>query len=220
MKYTFMVALAISSLPCAVIAQDIPHNEYELNEIIISASPLEERSAGINQAVSVLTGDTLHNKAAATIGETLRDEPGITNSGFGPGVGKPVIRGQVGNRVKVMQDGLGTLDASSASGDHAITTEALVAERIEVLRGPATLRYGNGAIGGVVNVIDNRIPDTLPDETTGAVEYRHNSVNDQDSTVILLDGALTETPMAILIIPTHGPQQVLQAFPGSVKRGL
>ncbi|HEB28803.1 MAG TPA: Plug domain-containing protein, partial [Porticoccus sp.] len=160
MKYTFMVALAMSSLPCAVIAQDIPHNEHELNEVVISASPLEERSAGINQAVSVLTGDTLHNKAAATIGETLRDEPGVTNSGFGPGVGKPVIRGQVGNRVKVMQDGLGTLDASSASGDHAITTEALVAERIEVLRGPATLRYGNGAIGGVVNVIDNRIPNT------------------------------------------------------------
>lgn len=195
MKNAFMAVLTLSSLPCAVIAQDIPHNEHELNEVIISASPLEENSAGINQAVSVLTGDSLHRKAAATIGETLQDEPGVTNSGFGPGVGKPVIRGQVGNRVKVMQDGLGTLDASSASGDHAITTEALVAERIEVLRGPATLRYGNGAIGGVVNVIDNRIPDTLPDKTTGAVEYRHNSVNDQDSTVILLDGAITGTPM-------------------------
>ncbi|MBQ0713153.1 MAG: TonB-dependent receptor [Porticoccus sp.] len=195
MKSTFIAVLTLSSLPCAVIAQDISHNEHELNEVVISASPLEENSAGINQAVSVLTGDSLHRKAAATIGETLQDEPGVTNSGFGPGVGKPVIRGQVGNRVKVMQDGLGTLDASSASGDHAITTEALVAERIEVLRGPATLRYGNGAIGGVVNVIDNRIPDTLPDKTTGAVEYRHNSVNDQDSTVILLDGAITGTPM-------------------------
>ena len=195
MKNAFMAVLTLSSLPCAVIAQDISHNQHELNEVVISASPLEENSAGVNQAVSVLTGDSLHRKAAATIGETLQDEPGVTNSGFGPGVGKPVIRGQVGNRVKVMQDGLGTLDASSASGDHAITTEALVAERIEVLRGPATLRYGNGAIGGVVNVIDNRIPDTLPDKTTGAVEYRHNSVNDQDSTVILLDGAITGTPM-------------------------
>ncbi len=198
MKYTFMVALAVSSLPCAVIAQDIQHNEHELNEVVISASPLEENSAGINQAVSVLTGDTLHHKAAATIGETLQNEPGVTSSGFGPGVGKPVIRGQVGNRVKVMQDSLGTLDASSASGDHAITTEALVAKRIEVLRVPATLRYGNGAIGGVVNVIDNRIPDTLPDETTGAIEYRHNTARDQNSTVILLDGALTETPMGNL----------------------
>jgi iron complex outermembrane receptor protein len=94
-----------------------------------------------------------------------------------------------------MQNGSGTLDASSASGDHAITTEALVAKRIEVLRGPATLRYGNGAIGGVVNVIDNRIPDELPEKTTGAIEYRHNNVNDQNSTVIVLDGALANTPL-------------------------
>jgi len=200
MKNIFMATLAMSSLPTLVIAQDLLHGQYEsnnkeLNEIVISASPLEESAAGINQAVSVLTGEALRNEAAATIGETLKNEPGVTNSGFGPGVGRPVIRGQVGNRVKVMQDSLGTLDASSASGDHAITTEALVAERIEVLRGPATLRYGNGAIGGVINVIDNRIPDELPEETTGAIEYRHNSVNDQNSTVIVLDGALTDTPL-------------------------
>ncbi|MFT7301002.1 MAG: iron complex outermembrane receptor protein [Porticoccus sp.] len=190
MKNVFMVALVLSSLPCAVVAKNITHNEIELNEVVISASPLEESSAGINQSASVLTGENLYRKAAATIGETLQDEPGVTNSGFGPGVGRPVIRGQAGNRVKVMQDSLGTLDASSASGDHVITTEALVAERIEVLRGPATLRYGNGAIGGVVNVIDNRIPDSLPDKTTGAVEYRHNSANDQDSTVVIVEGAL------------------------------
>lgn len=200
MKNIFMATLAITSLPSLVIAQDLLHGQYEsnkneLNEIVISASPLEESAAGINQAVSVLTGEALRNEAAATIGETLKNEPGVTNSGFGPGVGKPVIRGQVGNRVKVMQDSLGTLDASSASGDHAITTEALVAERIEILRGPATLRYGNGAIGGVVNVIDNRIPDELPEETHGAIEYRHNNVNDQNSTVIVLDGAIKDTPL-------------------------
>ncbi|PCJ92190.1 MAG: TonB-dependent receptor [Porticoccaceae bacterium] len=200
MKNTFLVVLAIASLPSTVLAQELQHhkfklNEAEINEIVISASPLEENTLGINQTASVLTGELLHKKAAATIGETLQHEPGVTNSGFGPGVGKPVIRGQGGNRVKVMQDSLGTLDASSASGDHAITTEALVAERIEILRGPATLRYGNGAIGGVVNVIDNRIPDKLPEEIQGAIEYRHNSVNDQNSTVVLVEGALTETPL-------------------------
>lgn len=199
MKHAFMAVLAMSSLPCIVmqsaIAQDLPHHQHEINEVVISASPLEESSAGINQATSVLTGEALHREAAATIGETLQNEPGVTSSGFGPGVGKPVIRGQVGNRVKVMQDSLGTLDASSASGDHAITTEALVAKRIEVLRGPSTLRYGNGAIGGVVNVIDNRIPDELPEGTMGAIEYRHNSANDQNSTVIVLDGALADTPL-------------------------
>lgn len=199
MKNIYMATLAMSSLPFIVtqnaVAQDSPHHQHEINEVVISASPLEERAAGINQANSVLAGEALQREAAATIGETLKNQPGITNSGFGPGVGRPVIRGQVGNRVKVMQNGSGTLDASSASGDHAITTEALVAKRIEVLRGPATLRYGNGAIGGVVNVIDNRIPDKLPEETTGAIEYRHNSVNDQNSTVIVLDGALADTPL-------------------------
>ena len=199
MKNIYMATLAMSSLPFIVtqsaVAQDSPLHRHEINEVIISASPLEERSSGINQANSVLAGEALQREAAATIGETLKNQPGITNSGFGPGVGRPVIRGQVGNRVKVMQNGSGTLDASAASGDHAITTEALVAERIEVLRGPATLRYGNGAIGGVVNVIDNRIPDELPEKTTGAIEYRHNNVNDQNSTVIVLDGALADTPL-------------------------
>ena len=142
MKTPFMVALAVSSLPCVVLAQSQHHNE--INEVIISASPLQEDSAGIKQSVSVLSGENLRNKAAATIGEFLKDEPGVTNQGFGPGVGKPVIRGQSDNRVRVLQDGLGTMDASTVSGDHAITTEALLAERIEILRGPATLRYGSG----------------------------------------------------------------------------
>ena len=125
MKNIFMAVLAVSSLPDIVLAQDLPHQHTELNEIVISASPLEESAAGVNQAVSVLSGEALHNAAAATIGETLQNEPGVTSSGFGPGVGKPVIRGQVGNRVKVMQDSVGTLDASSASGDHVITGMAM-----------------------------------------------------------------------------------------------
>ena len=193
MKTYFMAALAVASLPIAASAQD--QHQSTLNEVIVSASPLEEQSAGINQAVSVLSGEELRNKAAATIGESLKDEPGVTSSGFGPGVGQPVIRGQSGNRVRVLQDSMGTMDASDASGDHSITVEALVAERIEVLRGPATLRYGNGAFGGVVNVIDNRIPDELPDELKSAVEYRHNSANDQNSTVFVMDGAIADTPL-------------------------
>ena len=186
MKKLFLAALALTSLPGILAAQD-QHNT-ELNEVVVSASPLEENAAGINQAVSVLSGEELLKKAAATIGESLKDEPGVTSSGFGPGVGKPVIRGQSDGRVKVMQDSLGTLDASTSSGDHGIAIEALVAERIEVLRGPATLRYGNGAIGGIVNVIDNRIPDKVPEKLRGAVEVRHNTANDQNSNVFLLEG--------------------------------
>ena len=205
MKNNFMAVLAISSVPCLILSETVyaedahteshQHGKDTINEIVISASPLEEKATGINQATNVLAGEMLQKEAAATIGETLKNLQGVTNSSFGPGVGQPVIRGQSGNRVRVLQGGMGTLDASDSSGDHSVTVEALVAERIEVLRGPATLRYGNGAIGGVVNVIDNRIPDELPEEFEAAVEYRHNSANDQDSTVFVMDGAIKDTPL-------------------------
>jgi iron complex outermembrane recepter protein len=205
MKNIFKAVLAMSSLPCVMLSETVcaegtpvpnqQHGKSIMDEIVVSASPLEEKAAGINQATNVLAGEMLHKEAAATIGDTLKNLQGVTNSSFGPGVGQPVIRGQSGNRVRVLQDSMGSLDASAASGDHTVTVEALVAERIEVLRGPATLRYGNGAIGGVVNVIDNRVPDELPDEFKSAVEYRHNSANDQDSTVFVMDGAIKDTTL-------------------------
>jgi iron complex outermembrane receptor protein len=167
---------------------DQHHSDETVHEVVISASPLGELSSGVKKSTSLFTGEDLRTQAATSLGETLASERGVTNSGFGPAVGRPVIRGQADNRVKVMQDSLGSMDASNASADHAITIEPLLAERIEVLRGPATLRYGNGAIGGVVNVIDNRIPDALPQNLSGALEVRHNSVNDQNSAVFLFEG--------------------------------
>ena len=128
-----------------------------LDKLIISA-PLGQSVANTALPVSVLTGDNLRQKIAATLGETLANEPGITNQSFGPGVGQPVIRGQSGSRVSVMQNGLGSLDVSALSPDHANSTDAFFAQRIEILRGPSSLLYGSSAIGGVVNVIDNRIP--------------------------------------------------------------
>lgn len=161
---------------------------HELDNLIISA-PNNESAANTALPVSVLSGDELRMKAASSVGETLKNEPGITSQSFGPGVGQPVIRGQSGSRVHVLQNGLGSLDVSSLSPDHANSTEALWAERIEVLRGPATLLYGSGAIGGVVNVLDNRIPDHIPEKIVqGAVEQRYNTVNEGKSTAFKLDG--------------------------------
>jgi iron complex outermembrane recepter protein len=160
----------------------------ELDNLIVT-TPLNQSSENTALPVSVLSGDELRMKAASSIGETLKDEPGITSQSFGPGVGQPVIRGQTGSRVHVLQNGLGSLDVSSLSPDHANSTEALWAERIEVLRGPATLLYGSGAIGGMVNVIDNRIPAELPDtQLDGAVEQRYNTVSEGKSTAFKLDG--------------------------------
>ncbi len=160
----------------------------ELDKLIIS-TPLPQSTANTALPVSILSGNELRIKAASTIGETLKNEPGISSQSFGPGVGRPVIRGQSGSRVHVLQNGLDSLDVSSLSPDHANSTEPLLAKRIEVLRGPATLLYGSGAIGGVINVLDNRIPDSLPENNLqSAVEQRYNSVNEGKSTVFKLDG--------------------------------
>lgn len=160
-----------------------------LEEIIVSASPIHSQHSDNARPISVLTGDELRTKASATLADTLNSEVGISSASFGPGVGNPVIRGQSANRVKVMQDNLDTLDASNTSADHANTTEPLLADQIEVLRGPATLRFGGGAIGGVVNVIDSRIPTQVPKEPiSGAVESRYDSASHGNATVLRLDG--------------------------------
>ena len=138
-----------------------------------------------------MSGDGLRTKVGQTIGETLSAEPGITSQSFGAGVGSPVIRGQAGPRVRVMQNSLGNNDASSLSPDHANGVDPVIAERIEVLRGPSTLLYGSGNIGGIVNVIDNRIPEAVPEKLIGGVgEQRYDSATDESASALKLEGGL------------------------------
>lgn len=190
MKVNILASAIALTLPCMNTQANPGHPEHQqaIEEIIVSASPLQKNHSENTRPASVLSGDALRQQAAATLGETLKGQLGVASASFGPGVGTPIIRGQQGNRVKVMQDNLDSSDASSASADHANAIEALLAERIEVLRGPQTLRYGSGAIGGVINVIDNRIPNSVPDQLSGALEVRHNNVNQETSTVFKLDG--------------------------------
>ena len=162
--------------------------EIELDEAIISV-PMQEKLSGSARPVGILKGEGLRLKVGNTIGETLRLEPGINSRSHGPNVGLPVIRGQSGPRVRVLNNGLGANDASQVSPDHASSVVPLLADRIEILRGPATLLYGSGAIGGVVNVIDNRIPDRVPDKfIEGSLEQRFNSVSRETSTAIKVEG--------------------------------
>jgi len=163
-----------------------------LEEITVTASPLTKTTDAVNQPVAILSDDELHQAAASTMGETLNGILGVNTASFGPGVGLPIIRGQSDNRVKMMQDSVGTMDAASASPDHAITIEPLLTERIEVLRGPASLRYGSGAIGGVVNVLDNRIPETLPTAIEGGFELRHATVNEEQTGVLSLTSSASD----------------------------
>jgi iron complex outermembrane receptor protein len=179
-KHYLTVVLA-AACP-AVFADDV-------EEVVVTASPFAKSVEAVNKPVNLLSGESLQNASAATLGETLNGQLGVSSASFGPGVGLPIIRGQSDNRVKVMQDSVGSMDASAASPDHAVTLEPLLANKIEVLRGPAALRYGSGAIGGVVNVLDNRIPSELPENINGGAELRNTSVNNETVGVANLNAA-------------------------------
>ena len=168
------------------------HYATHLDEIIVS-TPMQDKVSSSARPVTVLHDDDLRMKTGSTIGETLKNELGVHSQSFGPGVGLPVIRGQDGPRVRVLNNGLGTNDASQVSPDHASTVVPLTAERIEILRGPATLLYGSGAIGGVVNVIDNRIPEKVPDQLVGgSVEQKYNSATTDRSTAVKIEGGINK----------------------------
>ena len=129
-----------------------------------SPRPIIATASTCSTNVSVLDGTTLTRELRGTIGETLTAQAGVTASYFGPNASRPILRGFQGERVRVLTDGIGSFDVSNTSVDHAVAINPLLAERIEVLHGPTSLLYGSSAIGGVVNVIDTRIPRHLNDE--------------------------------------------------------
>ncbi|WP_454734599.1 TonB-dependent receptor [Cupriavidus necator] len=150
-----------------------------LREVVVTANPLGSDLNDMVAPVSTLGGDALAVRQASTLGETLDKLPGVSSTYFGPNASRPVIRGLDGDRIKVLQNGGTTVDASTLSYDHAVPVDPLVAERIEVVRGPAALMYGGNAIGGVVNVIDNRIPKEPIEGVGGAVDASGTIGGDQ-----------------------------------------
>ncbi len=123
-------------------------------------------------SVSEISGSRLQRKKQGSLGESLARETGVTSSFFGPAASRPIVRGQEGERVRVLQDGTGLLDASSASQDHGVAVEPFLIEKIEVVRGPGALLYGSNAVGGVVNMTLNRIPEKVPEKFSGKAEGR------------------------------------------------
>ncbi|MBL6986273.1 MAG: TonB-dependent receptor [Methylobacter sp.] len=180
--------ILLSTSTFGVSAHATDNKVIELEKMVVN-TPLSNSISKSARPVTVMSGDELRTKIGTTIGDTLSNEPGITSQSFGAGVGTPVIRGQSGARVRVMQNSLGNNDVSSLSPDHANGVEPILVERIEVLRGPSTLLYGSGAIGGVVNVIDNRIPEQMPDKLLGgAGEQRYDSATNETSSALKLEG--------------------------------
>jgi iron complex outermembrane receptor protein len=144
-----------------------------LDPVVTTASPLAREADEIAQPTTIVGGHVLDEHLQSTLGETLSGQPGVDSTYFGPGASRPVIRGLGGDRIRVLTGGVGTIDASVISPDHAVSLDPLLIERVEIVRGPASLLYGGGAIGGVVNVVDGRIPETRPDApVTGRFEAR------------------------------------------------
>ncbi|MGE4366102.1 TonB-dependent receptor [Thermomonas sp.] len=131
----------------------------DLAGVVVTASALQDTADTLSKPTEVLSGARLDENRAATLGETVSSVPGVQSSNFGPGVGRPIIRGMDGPRVAILSGGLSSQDVSTVSQDHAPAIEPFLADQIEVLKGPSTLLYGSGAIGGAVNVVDGRIPD-------------------------------------------------------------
>ncbi|KQQ49946.1 TonB-dependent receptor [Pseudomonas sp. Leaf127] len=146
-----------------------------LDPQVITANPL--RSDTLASPTSVVEGDQLTLRQSAQLGETLNTLPGVSSTYFGPAASRPVIRGFDGDRIRILRNGVGALDASSLSYDHAVPYDAANAERIEVVRGPAALLYGGSAVGGVVNTFDNRIPTAPIDGVHGGGELRYGGAD-------------------------------------------
>jgi len=174
-------AAAPALVPATALAQE---TTADRGEIVVTALPLRTTVDEAETPVIVLTGHELVHRARATLGETLAGEPGISFDNFGAGASRPVIRGQTSPRVEVLSDSAGVQDASEISPDHAVVTEPLLLRGIEVLRGPAALRYGGGAIGGAVNLLDEKVPTMVPEDgISGVLEGRLGTSDDERSLV-------------------------------------
>lgn len=170
LRSTTSLATAILALsaPSLANAQDryVAAADYhaEEDEEIVVTGALQISRKDVLSGVAVLAGEDLAQDLRPSLGETLAGTPGVSATSFGPSSSRPVLRGLQGDRVRILSNGLGAIDASNTSVDHAPAINPLLAQRIEVLRGPQALQYGSAAIGGVVNVIDRRVPNSIPDE--------------------------------------------------------
>ena len=191
-----IILSATISIPALLVAREAaaqnaapPHFHLQLEETVVTASPFGRTLFEQAQPVSVLKGDKLRLALQPTLGETLSGTPGVTSSYFGPASSRPIIRGLDADRVRILQNGTNTIDASAASVDHAVSFDPVSVESIEVVRGPATLLYGPNAVGGVVNVLDNRVPDErIPVPVRGSIDGRYGSVNTERAGSFMLEG--------------------------------
>ena len=190
---TLAILVALSAAATADAQDHVDSHEHartvNVGKVTVKAALTKKSVEDLTQPVAVLTSEELDKVKSNSLGETVSKIPGVQTSSFGPGVGRPVIRGMDGSRVQILSNGMGLGDASTVSGDHAVAIEPFLADQIEVLKGPSTLMYGGGAIGGAVNVTDGRIAEKAPaDPISGRTEMRFGSVNEERTGVARVTG--------------------------------
>ena len=190
MRINLSVRAAVASALSVAVCSVASAQEARVEEVVVTSTALHENPLEVAQPTEVVSGDELRRQVAASLGETLSGELGVSSTYFGPSASQPVIRGLGGYRVQVLQDGAAALDASSLSQDHAVSIESVVSQQIEIIKGPAALLYGSGAAGGLVNVVTTRIPRAVPDAFGGAVELRGDTASDERTGAASVDGGL------------------------------
>jgi iron complex outermembrane recepter protein len=185
--------------------QDSDYHEEPSAEIVVTA-PFSQDASKRLAGTTILTGEDLTREIRTTIGDTLAKQPGVSSTSFGPNASRPVLRGFQGERVRILTDGIGSIDVSNTSVDHAVIINPLTADRIEILRGPSALLFGSAAAGGVVNVLSSRIPRKIPDEVVhvSALGTYGSAANERSGTgaiaipvaskfVVQFDGSYSKT---------------------------
>ena len=162
-------------------------SEINLIEIPVTANPLGLSSDNLPNPVQIFNGVELQNRKGSSLGAVLGDVPGISNNSWGDSVGQPVIRGMDSNRIKILKNGMEIKDVSNMSGDHAVATDTIVAEQIEIIRGPASILYGGGSVGGVINIIDHRIHNEYIDGLVGKYDQNFGGASSQTSSAFSVD---------------------------------
>jgi len=187
-KCTLAVAIAGACHPAfAEVNSATKAGAKELDAIVVTASPLGERADQTAQPVAVVSGKRLTDLAGAQAGSVVEHLPGVQASFFGAGVSRPIIRGLEGTRVQVLSSGIASMDASTFSPDHAVSIEPFLADQIEVIKGPSTLLYGPGAIGGIVNIADGRLPERASIGASGRAELGGDTGANQKLGAVRLD---------------------------------
>ena len=185
-----VLAASLTFITVDATAQDT-NTQTQLPQLVIESDLFDGRTPDeFAQSIELISGEELDRNLSNSIGETVKNELGVNSTYFAPGASRPIIRGLGSNRVRVLENGIDSLDVSSVSEDHPVSIEPYFAKQIEIIRGPATLRYGPGAIGGIVNVVNDRIPQTLetdPFELKAAVE--HATVSSGETAALEINGA-------------------------------